>query len=415
MGKPEQPSTVETRKRKSDDVSGEDVSPQKKKKKDKKKQRAREMDTEMSPSSSTVNSPVVGKIKKEKVGSTGVDVGEPHGKIKKEAKKHRPAVTEAASPSAATPAETSVTEEGRHYTVSLALPGSIIANAQSLELKSYLAARIARACVVFRVDEIVIFDETTSQKHTPQNDPNTFLSHLLQYLEMPQYLRKSFFPHHANLRCAGMLSPLDTPHHMSMEDECEYREGVVLNRPGPAGASAASYANCGLPKEVRVDKAIQPGTRVTVKFNPIPKADAESKIAVGTVVSPAEPRTARGLYWGYSVRFAERLSAVFTDSPFQGGYDLTIGTSERGESIDKVGKLPTFKHVLIVFGGVRGLEYSLEADEMLVVDDVSKLFDLYFNTCPEQGSMTIRTEEAIPISLQALRPKLNASGYRPSS
>ena len=44
-------------------------------------------------------------------------------------------------------------------TVSIALPGSIIDNAQSLELKTYLVGQIARAAVVFRVSEIVVFDE----------------------------------------------------------------------------------------------------------------------------------------------------------------------------------------------------------------------------------------------------------------
>ena len=43
--------------------------------------------------------------------------------------------------------------------MSIALPGSIVDNAQSVELKTYLAGQIARAAVVFRVDEIVVFDE----------------------------------------------------------------------------------------------------------------------------------------------------------------------------------------------------------------------------------------------------------------
>lgn len=48
---------------------------------------------------------------------------------------------------------------GRAYTVSVALPGSVLDNAQSTELRTYLAGQIARACVVFCVDEIVVFDE----------------------------------------------------------------------------------------------------------------------------------------------------------------------------------------------------------------------------------------------------------------
>ena len=48
---------------------------------------------------------------------------------------------------------------GRSYTVSLALPGSIIGNAQSAELRTYLAGQIARAAAVFNIDEVVVFNE----------------------------------------------------------------------------------------------------------------------------------------------------------------------------------------------------------------------------------------------------------------
>ena len=66
-----------------------------------------------------------------------------------------------------------------------------------------------------------------------------------------------------------------------------------------------------------------------------------------------------------------------------------------------------FKHLLIVFGGVKGLEVALKQDQDLSeIDDPSILFDVYLNTCPKQGSRTIRTEEAILVSLAALRPKI---------
>lgn len=44
---------------------------------------------------------------------------------------------------------------GVPYTVSIALPGSIVANAQSAELRTYLAGQIARAAAVFNVSEVV--------------------------------------------------------------------------------------------------------------------------------------------------------------------------------------------------------------------------------------------------------------------
>ncbi|KAG9832419.1 hypothetical protein KCU98_g12814, partial [Aureobasidium melanogenum] len=52
---------------------------------------------------------------------------------------------------------------GRQHTVSIALPGSVIANAQSHDLKTMMAAQVARACAVFQVDEIVVFNDGQSQ------------------------------------------------------------------------------------------------------------------------------------------------------------------------------------------------------------------------------------------------------------
>ena len=59
-----------------------------------------------------------------------------------------------------------------------------------------------------------------------------------------------------------------------------------------------------------------------------------------------------------------------------------------------------------MFGGVEGLEFALENDDVLEADDPRLLFDHYLNSLPRQASKTIRTEEAILITLAALRPKL---------
>ena len=125
----------------------------------------------------------------------------------------------------------------------------------------------------------------------------------------------------------------------------------------------------------------------------------------GKAVSPATPLEKSGIYWGYSVRLANSFGAVFTQSPYSKGYDLIIGTSERGKPVEEL-ELSSYKHGLIVFGGLKGLEQSLESDENLMGSEVEQLFDHYINSCPNQGSRTIRTEEAILVTLSSLRPKL---------
>ncbi|XP_068562764.1 putative methyltransferase C9orf114 homolog [Cebidichthys violaceus] len=307
----------------------------------------------------------------------------------------------------------SQSKEGRAYTVSVALPGSVLDNAQSTELRTYLAGQIARACVVFCVDEIIVFDEYGEDVTSVEGEFKGVgkkghaciqLARILQYLECPQYLRKWFFPKHQDLQYAGLLNPLDSPHHMRVDDESDYREGIVLDRPIKQGKG--SLVNCGMRKDVRIDKQLQSGLRVTVKLNKT--QNQESKMCKGVVVAPHLPRTEGGVYWGYSVRLASCLSAVFTESPYDEGYDLTIGTSERGGNMDQAALSP-FNHLLVVFGGLQGLEASVDTDQHLEVTDPSVLFDLYLNTCPGQGSRTIRTEEAILVSMAGLRQKITAA------
>lgn len=47
-------------------------------------------------------------------------------------------------------------------------------------------------------------------------------------------------------RSAGLLNPLDAPHHMRASDWCRWREGVVVDR--PTRQESGSYVNIGLQK-----------------------------------------------------------------------------------------------------------------------------------------------------------------------
>lgn len=78
--------------------------------------------------------------------------------------------------------------KGRSYTLSIALPASILRNAQSNELRTYLAGQIGRAACVFNVDEIVIFNDDDVDQLNEAMDTNPFsaseqMIRLLEYLE----------------------------------------------------------------------------------------------------------------------------------------------------------------------------------------------------------------------------------------
>jgi len=191
-----------------------------------------------------------------------------------------------------------------------------------------------------------------------------------------------------------------------------------------ASSSGTSLVDAGLRIPVTLDADIPPSTRVTLKFTSGAEDAAQTtkaKEIKAEAVNPDEPREEGGYYWGYNVRRAASLSAVFEECTYDDGYDLTIGTSERGMPLellyntsdgeedgrdDNRPLVGRFKHLLIVFGGVSGLEVAVKNDpklQKLQVKEAKDVFDWWVNVCPGQGSRTIRTEEAVWIGLMGLR------------
>ncbi|XP_061376526.1 uncharacterized protein LOC133318543 isoform X1 [Gastrolobium bilobum] len=337
-------------------------------------------------------------------------------------------------------------------TVSIAVPASIIDNVPTLELATRLAGQIARAATIFRINEVVVIDNKNNPDKDSMLDNSddessaAILMLILQYLETPQYLRKALFPMHNSLRFVGLLPPLDAPHHLRKHEWGPYREGVTIKERD--SNSVATLVDVGLAKHVVVDQILEPRRRVTVAMGANRNVDSaparccpsyckRARVNLNTifffligeicflfdilplclvithndlprqVVSSSKPRE-EGTYWGYQVRYAHNISSVFKDCAYKGGYDYVIGTSEHGQilkSSDLV--IPSFRHLLIAFGGLAGLEESIEEDNNLKGKNAQDVFNLYLNTCPHQGSRTIRTEEAIFISLQYFQEPIN--------
>lgn len=292
-------------------------------------------------------------------------------------------------------------------------------------------------------------DTEWRNSYTGYSNPDYFLTHILSYLETPPHLRKRLFSIHPDLQLAGSLPSLDMPHHLRSSEWCPYREGVtVAGSQASEGANDEAYdqskekkkkkikkglsshsqplptttqVDCGLPQLRSVAGSIPLNTRVTLRLanetepgTPSPSAQA---------VSPSTPREEAGYFWGYNVRSASSLSAIFTECPFPGGYDVTFGTSERGVPLTSLthpsasteSNIPEYNHMLIAFGGVAGLEAALKADAELSgmgVKKVEELFDFWVNLCPGQGSRTVRTEEAVWLGLMGLRDVVLTRGRR---
>ncbi|KAL2256660.1 hypothetical protein VTK26DRAFT_1344 [Humicola hyalothermophila] len=299
----------------------------------------------------------------------------------------------------------------REWTVSVAVPTSLITDCVTREQRTTNVGRIARALAIFSVDEVVIYDDTPVDQRMPNVDPDAytgdtdpghFMEHILTYLETPPFMRKLLFPLHPNLRSQGLLPGLDMPHHPHKDEWLPYREGMTLEVPPKGGEG--TVVDIGMPDTVTISESIPPKTRVTLKMPDDPRGKPEP-------VHPAAPRTEAGYFWGFSVRRAPSLSSVFTTSPYEDGYDMSIGTSERGVPLSKAFpsyEQANFNHLLIVFGGPRGIEYAAmndpELSEMGITGARTKeLFDHWVDVLPNQGTRGIRTEEAILVALAGLR------------
>ena len=288
--------------------------------------------------------------------------------------------------------------KGREWTLSVAIPSSALKSAQSKELRTHLIGRIARMLAVHTVDEVVIYvDNPYELQLEVDKRHSVFFSRILQYMETPPYLRKDLFPMSPDLKFCGLLPPLETPCHMRRDDASMYREGVCLN--SLCRRTGKSEVNVGLGQPVVIDRALKPGTRVTVRLG----ASTGGR-AVGVACSPSEPRVKYGLYWGFQTRVATSLSRVFTEGPHAGGYDAMVGSSQAGGDAPKGLRLPEAKHMLVVFGGEGGIESAVENDEELgtLKKDARGLFDMYVSFGGAAGTRELRLEEELMVGLTTL-------------
>uniref|UniRef100_A0A7C4S5P9 RNA-binding protein n=1 Tax=Geoglobus ahangari TaxID=113653 RepID=A0A7C4S5P9_9EURY len=242
----------------------------------------------------------------------------------------------------------------------IAIPSSSLINEGDEKIKTFKVGIIGRAATVFRVRTIYIYRD-------PLKDESKFMKEILEYMETPQYLRKYLFPLKDSLRYAGVLPPLQIPSHKPKSLKIgEIREGVVV-KVAPDGTS---WVDIGLKALALFRKKAEKGARVTVRIcskNPL-------------VVEEAKPQE----YWGYKVKITELEELVKRRD--------AIITSRRG----RIPSMEEFKKVgLLIFGNPK--EGVPEIAERMGID----LGVDMWNMIPNQGSKTVRLEEAL-ISCLAL-------------
>ncbi|HUT17112.1 MAG TPA: RNA methyltransferase [Acidobacteriota bacterium] len=273
--------------------------------------------------------------------------------------------------------------------LAMAIPASVISDTPHLREKTSKIGLIGRAAAIFRVDEIIVYPDNIKVNQGREID---LIATLLAYMETPQYLRKRLFKLERRLQFAGILPPLRTPHHPLNKKARnlkagEYREGVVLSE-----TREGLLVDIGVERPALLrEKQFAVDRRVTLQI-----VKVGEQIEVQAVSRDEVP-----VYWGYAVS-AEKHS--FGKLVENGKFDLTIATSKFGtrfaDVTEKIGeRWKKASSILVSFGApTRGL-FEIARDEGANLNDV---VDFVVNTLPEQGTETVRTEEALLASLAIL-------------
>jgi len=265
----------------------------------------------------------------------------------------------------------------------VALPSSLLMEDRDLRDKTVKLGTVARAASIFRVEKVVIY--TDPAEHTV--DDSSLIEELLRYIETPQYLRRKLYPLKPRLSFAGLLPPLRIPSHkanvgMGGLVDGEFREAVVESSKGRPSADV------GVEAPIPFEGSARPGARVTVLIH-----RHERELSCEQV----ERSEVKG-YWGFEVKRQRDLTDLLDD----GRIGVVIGTSRKGVPVTEiweelVSALQKGGKRLVVFGAPKRGLYDMFPKVLL-----DAKFDFMVNTIPNQGTETVRTEEALLASLAVL-------------
>jgi predicted SPOUT superfamily RNA methylase MTH1 len=279
--------------------------------------------------------------------------------------------------------------------LSIAIPASIISDTPHLREKTSKIGLIARAAAIFRVQEIIVYPDNARMNQT--RDLN-LVAKILNYIETPQYLRKNLYKIEPDLQYAGILPPLSTPHHPNSGKNRdlkigEYREGIILNQTKEGLIVDIGVQNTALLRE----KHFSVGERLTVQVI----KNSDNRIEIQTVNRNDIPT-----YWGFQVKVENKTFGHMLQTE---QFDLVISTARIADNFvniaDKIAKRwNKAERVLIAFGAPsRGL-HEIAKEEGIRLETIS---DFIVNSVPKQGTTTVRTEEALLISLSLLNAYFN--------
>ena len=276
----------------------------------------------------------------------------------------------------------------RSWRLRVAVPTSLVADVPHLREKTTRLGFLGRAFGIFRVDEVLIYNDVPGSESATQG---RFISSVLSYMETPQHLRKHLVPMNPDLRFVGILPPLRTPNHPASRrigdlKIGETREGVVIE-----SNARTSRVDIGVDSLVEIPVKLHRRSQVLVKIEKI-----APKITVELI-----DHNRIDIYWGFRVTLKNLpLGRLIQENR----PDVVIATSRLGERVETMldqlrTSITAASSVLLAFGSPkRGLHEIIAQEGM----KLSTLATFTVNFVPNQGTQTVRTEEAVYSALAIL-------------
>ncbi len=273
------------------------------------------------------------------------------------------------------------------------IPDTSLETCTDLREKTLRVGMIARSLAIYKVDRVIIYRTQYSKKRDDHD--LRLLSLLLRYIDTPQYLRKRLYPMTESLQYAGLLPPLRTRAHPLDDTHVhpgEARLGLQI-RPG--------LVDIGLKYLVRFEGSTDVDTPSTFRV-----LSVRPNIRLELIDRNSVP-----YYFGYETVLVDDLLEHLREHN-----NMTrVGFSRLAEPFsslaDKIFDATSkTRSVIALFGGPRQGLFDIFSQDL---EQLRGLVDFWVNVVPDQGTETIRLEEAITIGLSLLNYVVGPSVCRP--
>ena len=270
----------------------------------------------------------------------------------------------------------------------VAIPDTTLTECSDLREKTVKTGRIGRALAIFRVERVIVY--STGRLKRSQLRDRDILMQILRYMDTPQYLRRRVFSKRPSLKFVGLLPPLRTRSHPLAVHESELKVGDVRwgiglhdNKVDIGLEKPVKYRDPVDDRHLSVFRVIK--THPDLQLEVIDRSDTEE-------------------YFGFEVVSTKDLVSYLHDSPVTTKIALSRNAPpfHRLESDIKATVKGTMS-VLALFGGPgHGISDILTEGGT----ELKQQIDFWVNTIHDQGTETVRLDEAIFTSLSLLNNSL---------